>query len=520
MQLLDDLLLRDHYDVIVIGAGIAGLTAAGLLAKGGARVLVCEQAAQVGGLFNSFRREGYLFDGGIKGVENAGLILPTLRQLGVLDRVHIAPSPIAMITNNVVQPIRNAAELEAYFQQLMALFPAEQPGLQQVYGDARRIFDLLGGMLDLSTLLIEGKKIPSSWLRENRDALIHAPQILSLLNTPLRRYVERRIKNPGLANLLCDLFPDGTTAFFGLAYFRIFLDYHYPEGGIRAVPLALAEAIRGWGGEIALNTRVERIRLDAGRACGVTLADGREIGARHVLAANDARQIFTRLLPPEALPGDFIARLTRAETSHTAFNVFLGLDMPVERLNLQGCGHVFYAPDLEGITEADRLSRDDYFAHVPHEISVPCLHDPSLAPPGKTGLNLCAMTTWRYADNWGLRDGQPTQRYEQLRERFAEQMIGALQRYIPELDKRIELRMIGTPYTLHTRALNHEGAIMGWSYDPKKGFDRGGFLQMPKSVLTPIPRLLMAGQWAFSPGGSPTAVLTGRLAADRILKDR
>lgn len=509
-----------EYDVVVIGAGIAGLVAAGYLAKGGARVLVCEQGAQVGGLFNSFQREGYLFDGGIKAVENAGLILPTLGQLGVLDRVHLVKSSIAMITDNVLQPIRGAADLEAYFQHLVALFPNEQRGLQQVHGDARRIFDLLGALLNFSSLFGQSQDGRSpSWLRANLGTLSRAPQILGLLNTPLRRYIEQRIHSPALANLLCDLFPDGTTAFFGLAYFGVFLDYYYPEGGIQTVPQALAEAIRNWGGEITLNTRVERIRLSSGRACGVILADGREIDARHVLAASDARQIFTKLLPLESPPGDFMNKLLRAETSHTAFNVFLGVDLPVECLNLQGCGHLFYAPDLEGICEADRLSREDYFAHVPQELSVPCLHDPSLAPPGKTGLILCAMTSWRYADNWGLAGGRPTERYERLRQRFAGEMIAALGRFIPELESRIELRLIGTPYTLHARTLNHEGAIMGWSYNRAKTFYRGNFLQMAKAVLTPIPNLLMAGHWAFSPGGSPTAVLTARLAAERILKD-
>ncbi len=510
------------YDVAVIGAGLAGLTAAGYLAKAGARVVVCEQAAQVGGLWNSFWREGYLFDGGIKAVENAGLMLPTLRQLGVLDRVHFAKSPIALITETTVQPIRNAEDLDAYFAHLMALFPAERDGLEHVQGDARRIFDLLGALLHFPGLFPDAAGEgggASSWFRENLGTFARAPKILSLMNTPLRRYVERRIGDPHLANLLCDIFPEGTTAFFGLAYFGIFLDYHYPEGGIQAVPRALAEAIQGWGGEILLGARVERIRLESGRACGVTLADGRQIDARYVLAASDARQTFNKLLPPEALPGGFLAKLEQAETSHTAFNVFLGLDLPVERLNLQGCGHVFYAPDLQGITEEDRLTREDYFAHVPQEISVPCLHDPSLAPAGKTGLNLSAMTSWHYADNWGLQNGQPTERYQQLQERFSQQMIESMQRFIPDLEQHIELRVIGTPYTLHTRTLNSEGAIMGWSYNRKRTWYRGGFLQIAKSVMTPIPNLLMAGHWAFSPGGSPTAVLTGKIAADRILKD-
>jgi phytoene dehydrogenase-like protein len=76
-----------RYDAIVIGAGLSGLTAAAYLAQTGARVLVCEQAEQVGGLFNSFRRGGYQFDGGIKAAGSSAVMLPMLAQLGLLERV-------------------------------------------------------------------------------------------------------------------------------------------------------------------------------------------------------------------------------------------------------------------------------------------------------------------------------------------------------------------------------------------------------------------------------------------------
>jgi protoporphyrinogen oxidase len=67
-----------RYDAIVIGAGLSGLTAAAYLAQAGARVLVCEQAEQVGGLFNSFRRGGYQFYGSIRAVKNSAMKMPML----------------------------------------------------------------------------------------------------------------------------------------------------------------------------------------------------------------------------------------------------------------------------------------------------------------------------------------------------------------------------------------------------------------------------------------------------------
>lgn len=509
---------HSHYDAIVIGAGLSGLTAAAFLAQAGARVLVCEQAAQVGGLLNSFRRGGYQFDGGIKAVENSAVMMPMLAQLGLLPRVQLRPSPIALVTAGQVQPMRGFADVEAYFRSLEALFPGEERGLRNVLADARSVYELLDAALCFPIPFFappgSGPEAQKAWFQQHGTALLRLPRAAALMRADLRPYLQQRLHSPGLINLLSQLFPDGTSVFFGLGYFRMFLDYHYPMGGIRAIPEALAEAVSGWGGQIRLNARVEEVLLRDGQACGVRLASGEELASGHVIAASDLRQALTRLIPADLLPRRFQRRLARAEVSHSVFNLFLGVDLPVESLNLQGCQHIFYAPDLQGISEADRVTAADYFARVPQEITVPCLDQPDLAPPGKTGLVVSAMTSWQFDGGW---EREPSA-YAALEQRSAGQLIASLERFIPGLTSRIELRLTATPHTVASVTSNSEGAIMGWSYRRGRGLPSGNFLQMRRSVLTPVPRLLVAGHWAFSPGGSPTAVLTGKVAAEHVLR--
>ena len=510
------------YDVVVIGAGIAGLTAAAYLARGGARVVVCEQDDRAGGYFYSFRREGYLFDAGIKAIENAGIMRPTLAQLGLLDKVNLLRSPIALITETDVQPIRSPEDITAYFNSVMAWFPDQREGLTRILRDVQSIATALGALVGMSSASFaatpaEGRKASGGFGRI-AGALARVPAIMSLTRGTLRGYLEQRLSNPRVVNLLCDVFPDGTTPFFGLAYYSMFLDYYYPQGGMQRVPDVLAAAIREWGGEVRTRSEVLHIGMASGRATGVTLADGTEIHAGYVISCGDARRAFTQLLPEGAVPPQFLATLLKAEPSHSVFTVFLGVDLPAEDLRLQGCPHVFYAPDRNGVGGTDRQQTADYFARVPQEISVPCIVDAGLAPPGKSGIILSALTTWHYADHWGTDNGKPTERYEQLRARFASQMVASLEKFIPGLASRTEFLLTGTPYTLNARTSNYEGAIMGWSYDRTKTLHRGSLLQMAKSVRTPVPNLYMAGHWAFSPGGSPVAVMTGKLAANQILK--
>lgn len=510
----------NHFDVVVIGAGISGLTAAAFLTQAGARLLVCEQASQVGGLFNSFSRAGYQFDGGIKAVENSNVLMPMLAQLGILDRIQFQLSPIALITGDRLQSIRNFSDVEAYFKWLGELFPSEQDGLKRILGDTKTVFELLDGMLSFPIPFFDlpgsGNNARAEWFKRHGALLARMPRAAKLLKQDLRPYLQQSLENPDLINLLSDLFPDGTSAFFGLGYFRMFLDYYYPRGGIQTIPRVMADTIREQGGEIRLDTGVDRILLHAGQACGVRLANGEEIFSGHVIIASDLKRGLTALLPQGSLPVNFEKKLRSAGASHSVFNVFLGVDLPVESLELQGCQHIFYSPDLEGISEADRVCRPDYFTHVPQEISIPSTHDPSLAPPGKTGINISAMTSWLYAGGWDRAPGE----YTRLKERCAQELVGSLEKFIPDLSSHIEFISIATPRTIYSLTSNSEGAIMGWSYHRQYTLPRGKFYQMRSSVLTPVPRLLTAGHWAFSPGGSPVAVLTGKLAAENIINQK
>ena len=160
------------YDAIIFGAGIAGLTAAAYLVLGGARVLVCEQAPKVGGLFNSFERDGFWFDGGIKAIENSGLFLSTLKQLGMQERIKVHKSPIGMITNGKMQLFNAWQDVENYYADLQVLFPDDQKGLLQVEADSKAIFDLLDSLLTFPIPIMDtpsdNKSARSDWFKEKK----------------------------------------------------------------------------------------------------------------------------------------------------------------------------------------------------------------------------------------------------------------------------------------------------------------------------------------------------------------
>ena len=148
-----------------------------------------------------------------------------------------------------------------------------------------------------------------------------------------------------------------------------------------------------------------------------------------------------------------------------------------------------------------------------YEISIPGLKDPELVPQGKTGIIISFLAEY---DLFNLI-----------------QKAGWLDEFIPELENRV-LRVISdsvypmlkdkiitrfsfTPLSIENRVGSSEGAIVGWSF--QKYMPVINKIQnSDRSVLTPVPSIFQAGQWAYSPAGVPMSVLTGKLAANRVLK--
>ena len=115
------------------------------------------------------------------------------------------------------------------------------------------------------------------------------------------------------------------------------------------------------------------------------------------------------------------------------------------------------------------------------------------------------------------------------------QKAGWLDEFIPELENRVLTvisdsvypmlkdkviaRFSFSPLSIENRVGSSEGAITGWAF--QKSMPVINKIQISdRSVLTPIPSIYQAGQWAYSPAGVPMSILTGKLAADRIIKQK
>jgi phytoene dehydrogenase-like protein len=508
--------LKDYFDAVIIGGGLAGLSAGAYICRDGHSLLICEQADQTGGYFRSFKSEGFVFDAGLKAVENAGMLLPMLYQLKLENKVNLLKSHSAMVMADRLVPLKEIKDIYNFYSLLEEYFPAQRKGLKTLEKETDKISRWVNIMVTLPNPLFEQPKqilgrLPA-WLFNNLPGLLKFRSTQALLEVPLTDFLSRYLSDRNLIRILSELYFGGTPALFGLGYSKIYLDYYYPKEGMQSLTDVLVNYIVENGGQIQTRRKVNKITIKNGQATGVELEDGRNIDSRYVVAAADMRSTFLDLIEEKELPRDFRNRIEKAEIGESAVCIFLGTDIPSEKLPVQGCPHLYVHPNCQGIEANDRM-KDDFLSRTPVEISIPCLNNPNLAPPGRSGIIISALAKSGFSHNWETQEGKPTPAYDELKEKVADQLINIAEKVIPGLNKHILFRQIATPYTYRRYTLNSRGSICGWTYDRTTSFHRKGTPGMGSCMITPIRNLLQAGHWTVYPGGAPVCILSGRMAA-------
>jgi len=527
----------NKYDAIVVGGGIAGLTASVYLAKAGRKVLLLEKNMECGGLVNTFQHNGFSFDAGVRALLDAGIIFTMLKDLDI--ELKVVKSQVSLGIADDILHVKDLSSLDAYSELLKKFFPGSKQEIDGIIREIRKIMrhmDVLYGIenpvfkhLEKDPGFVFKKILP--WF----PRFLFTIRKINRMNMPVEEYLAERISDPALRDIIAQHFFKNTPSFFAMSYFSLYLDYFYPLGGMGSLSGALYNKILEAGGTIKTGSLVTRVDPAKNE---IQLEEGISYSYNKLIWAADLKQLY-RLsdysgLPENLQPGIRDTRYVMENNrgGDSVFSLFIEVDAPLEHFAEIAHGHFFYTPDTRGLGATHReeleqiiknfkdYSKEDLFEWMDrftrlntYEISIPGLKDPGLAPEGQTGMIISFLAEYdlfRLVREAGWLD----EFTRELEERALKVLSASV---YPVLRDKIISRFSFSPLSIEKRIGSSEGGITGWAF--RKNMPVINKIQhAARSVHTPFPSVFQAGQWAYSPAGVPMSILTGKLAADKALK--
>jgi phytoene dehydrogenase-like protein len=519
------------YDVIVVGAGIAGLTASAFLAKSGYTVLLLEKQEKVGGCINSFKKEGFTFDGGIRAVENSGVLFPMLRQLGI--DIELIKNDVSIGLENDIIRLKSIDNLKDYKNLLNKYFPEDLSGIEKIISEIKKIMNYMDVLYGIDNPLFLDMKKDRKYLIK-----VIVPWIFKYILTirkieklkgPVRKYIKSFTMNKSLIDIIAQHFFRDTPTFFALGYFKIYLDYFYPKGGMQMLPEKLEKYILGFSAEIKNDTEIKKIDPELRQ-----LSDekGNTYKYKKLIWAADLKTLY-KIIDIDSIKNNKIRMKIIAKKKAMAekiggdsiFTLYLCLDLNKKYFSDISTSHFFYTPYSRGLSESGNIDFSDkqktmkwlkeYFKFNTYEIACPVLRDTDLAPKDKTGLIISTLFDYSIAKR--IFESGWYDEFKLLNENI---IIDTFDKTVyPGIKDKIICKFSSTPLTFFNTHGNSEGAITGWAFTNKEIPAENRLIKISNSTKTPIPDILQAGQWTFSPSGLPVSILTGKLASDHILRN-
>ncbi|HVF20403.1 MAG TPA: phytoene desaturase family protein [Mycobacteriales bacterium] len=484
--------------VVIVGAGLGGLSAALRLAGAGRDVVVVEREDSPGGRAGRISDHGYELDTGPTVLTMPDLIADAFACVGedMADWLTLRPlSPVYRAHYPDGSTLDVHSDVDAMADEVARVCgPAEAAGYRRYVDFVSELYRLeMTGFIDRNVDSPLDLLTPSLARLATLGAFRRlAPKVASYLKDPrTQRVLSFQSMYAGLSPY------DALAVYAVIAYMDSVAGVVAPVGGMHAVPLAMAAAAQMHGVELRYGTTVTTVDVVHGRATGVITAAGERIPADVVVLNPDLPVAYRELLPPPATP----TRVTRLRYSPSCFLLLAGSTAEYSKVAHH---NIHFGRAWRGVFD-ELIDRRQLMSDPSILVTVPTTSDTSLAPVGKHVYYVLAPTPNLDADlDWTV-----------VGPRYRDELVRHLERigYVGFGDG-IEVEHVTSPADWGARGMER-----GTPFAAAHTLTQTGPFR-PANLAPKVDGVVFCGS-STQPGvGVPMVLISGRLAAERILGGR
>jgi phytoene dehydrogenase-like protein len=482
--------------VIIIGGGIAGLSAGCYCRMNGFDATIFEMDSRPGGLCTSWKRGDYTFDGCLHwliGSSKGSSLNKYWLELGALkDKQVITMDQFARFENAEGRSFTIYSNIDRLEQHMLEIAPE----------DSSFIKIITGAMRKLTGFEMPPDKAPELYTMVDLFKFIFtmAPKIgyYNKWNKISMHQLAQNFTNPLLRKAFENMwFPEFSSVFMLMTIASTHKgDGGYVLGGSLPISKSIEKRFLDLGGKIQYKSRVAKIIVEKNRAAGIKLEDGTEYRADYVISAADGHSTIFDMLDGKYLNEKIKGYYDTLPIFQPLVYVSLGVNRSFDDIP-----QIISGIDIALEKPVEIAGKE--WDHVPAHIYN---FDPMLAPNGKTVITIMFESNFKYWEE--LR--KDMEKYRAEKEKIAATVIEVLDRRFPGLAQQVEMKDVATPYTFYRYTGNWQGSFEGWLITPEHAND------VMRQKLPGLDNFYMAGQWVMQGGGLPSGAITGRWAAQLI----
>jgi phytoene dehydrogenase-like protein len=477
--------------IIVVGAGLAGLTAGIYARRSGFDVTILEQHSIPGGMSTSWKRNGYLFEGGIHWMTGSS---PETEAYQLWKDVGALSGDVPVLLRDPFhslewegQTLNIYRDVEKTAKHLSAISPEDAPLLRRMAKDVKA-----GTRLAMPVFDVKGVKAKEP-RHMSLGFLFKMLPVIPVMRRTGKISCEdwiMRFSHPGIRQLF-RFIPEKSPAsnlLFTLSSLHMG-DGGYPEGGSLPMTQRMAKTFTDLGGKLLFNTQVQSVNVQNGKAAGVSLSTG-TMDADAVIVTLETLAALDRLFdaPPQDAWLKEVCELKHKSAVCTFISIGVRAQLPDAMM-------------YEWKTETP-------ITYAGQTVSYICINSSrDYAPEGGSALTMIfsgdTYDYWERAKEEG--------RYETEKQALADQVVRALCAKYPQCEGNIEVVDVATPLTYERYTGAYHGAWMS-------EVEVGDKMKVYPGTCEDINSLYFAGHRLIPPGGMPSAVASGRQAAQLVCR--